>query len=111
MTDGERILEIVKVQDMAYELGDRSYTQGNHSVDMLIAYLPKEKILFNADLYSPPAQGAQPPTPTPGMRTLQQNIRKLKLDVAQHAPAHGRVGTHEEFMRLVTTSGQTGQTK
>jgi len=36
------------------------------------------------------------------MRTLQQNIRKLKLDVAQHAPAHGRVGTHEEFVRLVT---------
>ena len=60
VTDGERILEVIKVQDVAYELGDRSYTQGNHSVDMLIAYLPKEKILFNADLYSPPAQGAAP---------------------------------------------------
>jgi len=35
------------------------------------------------------------------MRTLQQNIRKLKLDVAQHAPAHGRVGTNDEFMKLV----------
>jgi glyoxylase-like metal-dependent hydrolase (beta-lactamase superfamily II) len=102
VTDGERILEVIKVQDVAYELGDRSYTQGNHSVDMLIAYLPKEKILFNADLYSPPAQGATPGPPTPSMRTLQQNIRKLKLDVAQHAPAHGRVGTHEEFLRLVT---------
>jgi hypothetical protein len=32
---------------------------------MLIAFLPKEKILFNADLYSPPAQGAQPTAPTP----------------------------------------------
>jgi glyoxylase-like metal-dependent hydrolase (beta-lactamase superfamily II) len=100
VTDGERILEIIKVQDVAYEFGDRSYSQGNHSVDMLIAYLPKEKILFNADLYSPPAQGAAPAAPTPGMRTLRENIRKLKLDVAQHAPAHGRVGTHEEFMRL-----------
>jgi glyoxylase-like metal-dependent hydrolase (beta-lactamase superfamily II) len=102
VTDGERILEVIKVQDVAYELGDRSYTQGNHSVDMLIAYLPKEKILFNADLYSPPAQGATPGPPTPSMRTLYQNIRKLKLDVAQHAPAHGRVGTHEEFVKLVT---------
>ncbi|RPH61475.1 MAG: MBL fold metallo-hydrolase [Acidobacteria bacterium] len=102
VTDGERILEIVKVQDVAYELGDNSYRQGNHSVDMLIAYLPKEKILFNADLYSPPAQCSTPGPPTPSMRTLQQNIRKLKLDVAQHAPAHGRVGTHEEFTRLVT---------
>ena len=74
---------------------------------MLIAYLPKEKILFNADLYSPPAQGAQPTAATPAMRNLQQNIRKLKLDVAQHAPAHGSVGTHEEFMRIVAGSGQT----
>jgi glyoxylase-like metal-dependent hydrolase (beta-lactamase superfamily II) len=105
VTDGERILEVIKVQDVAYELGDRSYAQGNHSVDMLIAYLPKEKILFNADLYSPPAQGAAAAPPSPSMRTLQQNIRKLKLDVSQHAPAHGRVGTHEEFMRLVGTAG------
>jgi hypothetical protein len=74
---------------------------------MLIAYLPKEKILFNADLYSPPAQGATPGPPTPSMRTLQQNIRKLKIDVTQHAPAHGRVGTHEEFMRLVTPTAST----
>jgi glyoxylase-like metal-dependent hydrolase (beta-lactamase superfamily II) len=108
VTDGERILEVIKVQDVAYELGDRSYTQGNHSVDMLIAYLPKEKILFNADLYSPPAQGATPAPPTPSTRTLYQNIRKLKLDVAQHAPAHGRVGTHEEFVKLVTPTATAG---
>jgi glyoxylase-like metal-dependent hydrolase (beta-lactamase superfamily II) len=107
VTDGERILEIDKVEDVAYQLGDRSYAQGNHSADMLIAYLPKEKILFNADLYSPPAQGAQPAPPTSGMRTLDQNIRRLKLDVAQHAPAHGRVGTHDEFMHLVTTTAPT----
>ena len=105
VTDGERILEIVKLEDMAYELGDPSYRQGNHSLDMLIAYLPKEKVLFNADLYSPPAQGTQPGPPTPGMRTLHQNIRKLKFDVLQHAPAHGRVGTHEEFLRIVTGTG------
>lgn len=100
VTDGERILEIIKVQDVSYELGDRSYSQGNHSLDMLIAYLPQEGILFNADLYSPPAPGALPGPPTPGMRTLRENIRKLKLAVSRHVPAHGRVGTHEEFMRL-----------
>jgi glyoxylase-like metal-dependent hydrolase (beta-lactamase superfamily II) len=107
VTDGERILEIDKVEDMAYELGDRSYAQGNHSVDMLMAYLPKEKILFNADLYSPPAPGAPPSAPTASMRTLQQNIKKLKLDVLQHVPAHGRVGTQEEFMRIVTATGRS----
>ncbi|MGH9146324.1 MAG: MBL fold metallo-hydrolase [Vicinamibacterales bacterium] len=110
VTDGERILEIVKVQDVAYELGDNSYRQGNHSLDMLIAYLPKEKILFNADLYSPPAAGAKPAPPTPGMRTLHQNILKLKFDVAQHAPAHGRLGTHEEFLQIVKGAAPTSDT-
>jgi hypothetical protein len=68
---------------------------------MLMAYLPKEKILLNADLYSPPAQGAAPPTATNGMRTLYRNMVKLKLDVDQHVPIHGRVGTNKEFLKIV----------
>jgi hypothetical protein len=102
VTDGERMMEIFHVQDMAYELGDPSYRDGNHSADMLMAYLPKEKILINADLYTPPDPGAQPPVPTPGMKTLYQNILKLKLDVAQHVPLHGHVGTNDEFVKIVT---------
>ena len=101
------MLEVFHVQDMAYELGDPSLRQGNHSNDMLMAYLPKEKILFNADLYSPPAQGAPPAVPTAATRTLYQNVVKLKLDVAQHVPAHGRVGTNDEFMRMFPKAGNT----
>ena len=96
------MMEVLYVEDMNYELGDPSYAQGNHSNDMLMAYLPKEKMLINADLYSPPAPGAQPPAaPTAAMLTLYQNIRKYKLDVAQHVPIHGRVGTNEEFVKLL----------
>ncbi len=101
ITDGSRVLEIFHVQDMAYELEDQAYAQGNHSADMLMAYLPKEKMLINADLYSPPAPGAPPPAPTPGMRTLFQNMRKQKLDVAQHVPLHGRVGSNDDFLKIV----------
>ncbi len=100
VSDGVRMMEILHVQDMAYELGDPSYRQGNHGADMLMAYLPKEKILLNADLYSPPAQGALPTVPTAGMRTLYQNMLKLKLDVEQHVPLHGRVATNDEFMKM-----------
>ena len=107
VTDGVRMLEVFHVQDMAYELGDPSLRQGNHSNDMLMAYLPKERILFNADLYSPPAQGAPPAAPTAAARTLYQNVVKLKLDVAQHVPAHGRVGTNDEFMRMFPKTGNT----
>jgi len=92
---------------MAYELEDQSYAQGNHSADMLIAYLPKERILINADLYSPPAQGALP-APTAGMQTLYQNVLKDNLEVERHVPIHGRVGTNDEFLKIV---GQAGAPK
>ena len=104
ITDGDHMMEVLFVEDMSYELGDNSYAQGNHSNDMLMVYLPREKMLVNADLYSPPEPGAQPPaTPTTSMLTLYQNIRKYKLDVAQHVPIEGHVGTNDEFLKLLGT--------
>jgi hypothetical protein len=38
------------------------------------------------------------------MLTLYENIRQLKLDVARHVPIHGRVGTEEEFLKMVGKS-------
>jgi glyoxylase-like metal-dependent hydrolase (beta-lactamase superfamily II) len=102
VTDGEQILEIIRVQDMAYELGDRSLNQGIHSEDMLIAYLPKEGILVNADLFSP--RGQLPAEPTVGMRTLNENIKKLRLNVERHVPIHGGMVTHEEFLSVIEGS-------
>jgi glyoxylase-like metal-dependent hydrolase (beta-lactamase superfamily II) len=106
--DADHWMQVLHVQDMAYELGDPSLAQGHHSPDMLMVYLPKEKILFNGDLYSPPAAGAPLPAPNAANRTLMQNIRKLKLDVERHAAVHSaRVGTHEEFMRIFAASPRT----
>ena len=94
VTDGERMMEVFHVQDMAYDLGDPSYRQGNHSNDMLMVYLPKEKILVNADLYSPAAQGAAAATPTPGMRTLYQNMRAAEAG-RRATRSHSRPGGDE----------------
>ena len=108
--DADRFLQVFHVQDMAYELGDQSYAQGLHSPDMLMAYLPKERILFNADLYSPPLAGAPLPAPNAANKTLMQNIRKLKLDVERHVAVHSaRVGTHEEFMRIFAPGARTNE--
>ena len=109
ISDDERQMQIWHVQDMAYEVGESylkipgpSLARGNHSADMLMAYLPKEKILINADLYVPPEPGAKPTPPTVGMRTLNLNMKKLKLDVAQHVSIVGqRVGSNDEFVKLV----------
>jgi len=73
-----------------------------HAEGMVIAYLPTEKILISADMYSPPAPGAQPPAaPSANMVSLHRNVQRLKLDVEQHVPLHGRVGDHAEFLSLV----------
>ena len=89
LSDGVRTMELHPVAGL------------QHAQGMLVAYLPKEKILVNADLYSPPAAGAAAPVPSAAMQTLAANIRRLKLDVSQHVPIHGRVGTNDEFLKIV----------
>jgi glyoxylase-like metal-dependent hydrolase (beta-lactamase superfamily II) len=89
ISDGVRTMDILPITGLS------------HVQAMLAVYLPKEKILLNADLYTPPAPGAAPPPTTAGMRSLRTNIQRLRLDVAQHVAIHGGVGTHEEFLRLV----------
>jgi hypothetical protein len=75
----------------------------NHHGGMLLAYFPKERILVNADLYTPPAQGAAAPAPNANMRSLQANIQRLKLDVGQHVPIHGQPGPADQFVKIVGT--------
>jgi hypothetical protein len=38
---------------------------------------------------------------TPDICTIYQNMQKLKLDVRQRVPIHGRLGTNEEFLKIV----------
>lgn len=53
-------------------------------------YLPAEKILIEADAYTPTAANAPPPaSPNPYSVNLYENIQRLKLDVAQIAALHG----------------------
>jgi len=52
-------------------------------------YLPKEKVLVEADAY-PPAAPNPLGAPVVEAVNLYDNIRRLKLDVQQIAPIHGR---------------------
>jgi glyoxylase-like metal-dependent hydrolase (beta-lactamase superfamily II) len=93
ISDGARTMEMHPVQGL------------DHNAAMLIVYLPSEKILVNADLYSPPAAGAQPPAANANIRALRQNIQRLRLDVAQHVGIHGATGAHEQFLKIAGTGG------
>jgi glyoxylase-like metal-dependent hydrolase (beta-lactamase superfamily II) len=72
-----------------------------HSDGMLVAYLPKEKILFTAD-FNVPAPGQ---AVSPSIATLVQNIERLQLDfdrhVTVHAPNPDRPLTKADLLALV----------
>jgi len=87
LSDGSRTLEVHPV------LGNA------HTQTMVVAYLPAEGILMNADMYNAgiPVQSFR----LPNMRTLGANIERLGLDVEMHVTMHGQTGTHEEFLQAI----------
>ncbi len=65
---------------------------GGHSDTMLMVYLPKEKLLIEADAYTPLPPNAPPPaTPNANNVNLIDNIERLKLAIDRILPLHGRV--------------------
>jgi glyoxylase-like metal-dependent hydrolase (beta-lactamase superfamily II) len=90
ISDGERTLLLFHVQGL------------EHANDMLVAYLPQERILVNADLWTPPAAGAPPPANIGASAvTLYENIKRLNLPLVTHVPIHGAPGPQADFERLV----------
>jgi hypothetical protein len=72
----------------------RPIVGSGHNDAFALVYLPAEKILIEADAYTPAAANAAPPAaPNPYSVNLYDNIKKLKLEVAQIAPLHGRLVT------------------
>jgi glyoxylase-like metal-dependent hydrolase (beta-lactamase superfamily II) len=67
-------------------------TGGPHSDTMLMAWLPKERLLIQADAYTPLPPNTPPPaTPNANNVNLIENIERLKLPVDRILPLHGRV--------------------
>jgi hypothetical protein len=63
-----------------------------HSDSFLMVYLPKEKLLIQADAYTPLPPNTPPPaTPNANNVNLIDNIERLKLGVERILPLHGRV--------------------
>ena len=68
------------------------HLQGNlHDETLLVAYLPKQRMLVQADAFHP-RPGAKPlPSPPPFTVNLVENIRRLKLDVERVVHLHGGI--------------------
>ncbi|HEX3139408.1 MAG TPA: MBL fold metallo-hydrolase [Rhizobacter sp.] len=78
LTDGRRSIEVIEIAG------------SGHNDAFALVYLPAEKILIEADAYTPTAANVPVPTPlNPYTVNLYQNVQKLGLDVAQIAALHG----------------------
>jgi glyoxylase-like metal-dependent hydrolase (beta-lactamase superfamily II) len=86
LTDGARTVEVLHVR-------------GNlHSEGLLIVYLPKERMVIHADLFSPrPPEAKQLPW-SPLTASFFENIQRLKLDVAQMVHVHGGMDPIEKLV-------------
>ena len=78
LTDGNHVIELYHLQNFG------------HNDGMIIAYLPKEKVLLEADGFNPPPQPLtqRPATISPYTASLAANIERLKLDVQRIVPVH-----------------------
>jgi glyoxylase-like metal-dependent hydrolase (beta-lactamase superfamily II) len=82
MNDATRTMELHLIKDNA------------HNEGILMAFLPKEKVLVEVDLYTPPAPGAAAAAPAngpvnPNAVALLNNLERLRLDFETILPLHG----------------------
>lgn len=61
-----------------------------HASTMLVAYLPRERLLIEADLFTPVPPGA-PPLPNPDAGVLLELVETHHLDVDRVVPLHRQI--------------------
>ena len=88
MTDGAKKMEILHVQD------------SQHSEDMLMAYLPEEKILIQGDLFEAVPAGQTPPASQRNM-VLLYNIERASIEPTRLISIHSGEIPIADFLRVV----------
>ena len=90
LNDGVRTVEIHEIQGSV------------HAQGFLMVYLPAEKILIEADAYTPsPPNTPAPAQPNANHVNLVQNIEQNKLVVERILPLHGRMVVLADLMTAV----------
>jgi glyoxylase-like metal-dependent hydrolase (beta-lactamase superfamily II) len=86
LTDGTRSVELYQIV-------------GNpHHDGIIMAYLRKEKLLIEADAFSP--RGV-PKTPNPSSVNLEANVRRLSIDVERILPLHEQIVPYGELLNAI----------
>lgn len=78
-----------------------------HNAGLLMVYLPKERILVEADSYTPSNTMTEAPGGVANLAQFYGAVERLGLDVEQVIPIHGRLTTLAEARAYVEAFGRT----
>jgi glyoxylase-like metal-dependent hydrolase (beta-lactamase superfamily II) len=92
ISDGERTLQLL-------DIGPNP-----HAREMVIAYLPKERIVFQGDLFFIPPNDAPAGPPQATTVSFAKKLQELRLDVDRIAAVHGRTTTIAELNRAMQSA-------
>lgn len=91
LNDGARSIEIHQI------------VGNGHNDAFALIYLPAEKILIEADAFTPPPANAPAQTAlNPFSANLLQNIKRLNLNVERIAPLHGQLAKIDDLVAYTT---------
>jgi glyoxylase-like metal-dependent hydrolase (beta-lactamase superfamily II) len=93
ITDNSRILRVYYVQPL------------RHVAGMVMAYLPAERIAFEADLYD--THEAPRAAMLPAMQSFLNQVQRMKLDIATVAPVHGKPVPWSTFLEAMKAVPKT----
>ena len=89
-SDGNRTVEVFMIEESVHARG------------FMMVWLPRERLLVQADAYTPgPPNAPAPAQPNANNVNLAQNIERMKLDVDRILPLHGRMVPLSELMTAV----------
>ena len=89
LSDGTQTLELIDVGP------------NPHAKQMVIAYLPKQRIVFQGDLFFRAPNDAPAGPPQQSTLSFVRRLGELGLEFDRIASVHGRTATKEEFDRAV----------
>ncbi len=85
------------LRDAAMEVQLYHLARNPHAGTLLMAYVPRDRLLLHADVYEPAPQFST----FPFARNVAEHIQKRGLRVDRHVPMHSEIKTHAEFLKAV----------
>ncbi|MBI4410207.1 MAG: DUF2911 domain-containing protein [Gemmatimonadetes bacterium] len=79
-----------------------------HAETLLMVYFPKERLLAEADVFTPPPPDATTMPQFPHAANLLENITKRKLKVDRILPIHGRIVPFAELSKVAQPAKAAG---